>query len=218
MPESLLLLILVAVLAGRLAIVGLRQRELRRKAERRIADDEILATLLLGTLEMKAKEPYWSCQSTTRARVIAADLIANAQKAAESACEALPREFNRSIKMERLARAKLSAAMHTLWLAEGELVPLIDRMRQAVDGCHEQVTELQRLLAELAERRAAEGRPADEAAARIEGVGAALAKHCGPNIAAAPVTTLRTINALVHTLNLELRSLLAGPAEPEKKG
>lgn len=206
MFESLLVLALIGLFIGVLFIVSLGYRELRQQMERRLADDEIMAQLLRGTLDTKAKEPYWSCQSTTRARAIAADLIKNAQEAIGTARESRQEGLGGSIKLERRARSKLSAAMHILWLTEGELVPLIDRMRQAVEDTHVRALETHELAADLLSGLEARGIALPAASSRLTALKASI-EAMREEIPRAPVTTLKALNAESGAINAVLKEI-----------
>jgi len=210
---------LVGIVIGALSGRSVLRRHLYRQVMLRLDEDDRLIGLLEGTILSKAKEPYWSCQSTTAGQLMATELLDKASKLIARATELPASELDKLIATERRVRAKLDAALTLLVFIEKDVTALIGRIHLAVDGTQERLAELQRLLAALVSDRAAAGLAPGDAAARIEGIGTVLAKQAGAPIARAPVTTLRVLNDLLGTMNLGLREIVgAAPADPAEAG
>lgn len=197
---------LVVICAGlAVLVIGLvignsrRSSRLRRMATARLDEDEKLAERITADAKGKASSSYWSCKSTTAGRSLIMSLAARARMLcgeARRVCEFDPEE---AMELERQSRAALFAAETLLHYADTEVVPLIGRMRDAVEMTHCRAAELRRLLAGLL-TPIRQDPAVEETAERIDRLHNALEAY-RPTIAGAPVTALKTLNKQLRVMN-----------------
>ncbi len=211
-------IVMIAIAAGIGILIGigscLARVRGRRAAEleARLKADEELAGKL--TKRIRPDRPFaneWTCQSVREARDKAWRKTSNGNRAVALCRKLAPGDLTLAETMERDASACLRSAEAVLDYCEADVVALIGRMRQAVEGVHAQAVQLRRAAVERLDELAARGRPHPEEAERLRMLATALEAH-RPMIATAPVTTLRALNAQLGVIRDVLAALEAEPA------
>jgi len=217
----------LALIAAGLAVmvIGLLVRDGRRESRSRrslldcLDAHEESALKLLAAIKGKSRLPYWSCQSTSRARGLAVGLLSQSRTAINCARAAAEQDPDLSAVFEKRAYSLLNEAGTIMRLAETELVPLIDRMRQGVEILHGEASSTRDLIDRWLKSRP-DGAAFPEAAQRIAKLANALKAH-ELSIGSAPVTTLRSLNVQFRVMNEVLEQIVpsgAGDGRPPREG
>ncbi len=166
----------------------------------RLSEDEGQAAALRKRL--KPERPFtaeWTCQSVGEARNKAWRLVCQANRMIALARKTASAETAMAETYERDARLALRSAAAILDYCDCDVVALIGRMRQAVDGVHELAVELRQVALDRLDALAACGRPRSVEAERLRILANAL-QAGKPMIATQPVTTLRALNTQLRVI------------------